>query len=131
MTSFQVCSNCAGSISATIKDDLHTLTVQFDCVPWFLQASDEDILQLARCDFGGDEPADRVGMFMADTNEQVADVFKLLELLNSRGRDRVGFEVHVNADQAEAWLAVHRPAVAAILRRDEHGPHGGVGLSSY
>jgi len=69
-------------IKATVHDDEWRYDVKFDALPWFQQASDEDILNLAKVDWGGDYEADGVAEFCEDTD---ANVKRLC-----RGRNRNG-----------------------------------------
>ena len=106
-------------IRAEVHTDDHRAEASFDAVEWFEQASDQDIIDLAGCSWGGDYPADDVAEFMADHDSNVADVFKFLETYN-RGpaRDRQGFECHVNSDDAIRWLKEHKPTLVPQLKRD-------------
>ena len=41
-------------IRAEVHSDDYAATAKFDAAPWFEQATDEAIEQLAKCDYGGD-----------------------------------------------------------------------------
>jgi hypothetical protein len=86
------------SIEAECHADDYVFTAKFNAVPWFKQAFDSEILKLAACDWGGDYPADAVAHFMSDIDSDIADMFGYL------GKKDVGFECHVDADPAMAWL---------------------------
>ena len=90
-------------IRAEVHSDDYAATAKFDAAPWFEQATDEAIEQLAACDYGGDYAADAVAEWSAKLFDAVADVFHYDELA------RCGFECHVNPDDAEAWIAANRP----------------------
>ena len=102
-------------ISAEVHTDCRTAEATFDATPWFLQASDHDIKELAECGWGGDYPADNVALYMQDLDANVSDVFDMLRLL--RKRSSVGFECHVDADQAMEWVGKERPALLETLKR--------------
>lgn len=93
-------------IKANVHSDDHVYTHDFDATPWFQQASDEELIELAKIDYGGDLAADQVALILED---QDAEIATLLEYC--RKKDEVGFEVHINQSQAEAWLKENRPAV--------------------
>jgi hypothetical protein len=88
-------------IKACITGDGSTVEVEFDAVPWFEQASDEEIEELAEIGWGGNYEADVVAEFVADT---VPSVRKVID----KG---AGFEVHVDVAQALRWLAEHRASL--------------------
>jgi hypothetical protein len=110
------------AIRAEAHSDDHIQEVEFDASPWFRQASDQEILDLAACDWGGDYPADGVAEFMSGQNPDLDALFGYLHSIhNLRSKtDCCGFECHVNSDDAIAWLKQHRPALAALL--DEETP---------
>lgn len=89
-------------IKAAITGDGTTVEVEFDAVPWFEQASDDEIEELAGVGWGGDYEADAVAEFVADTQPSVRKVI-------DAGK---GFEVHVNVADALHWLNEHRPSLA-------------------
>lgn len=43
-------------IKAEVHTDDHIYEVNFDAEPWFAQASDKEILEVAECGWGGDYP---------------------------------------------------------------------------
>jgi hypothetical protein len=96
----------AGRIRASLRIDdvdLCRLDVDFDAAPWFGVATDEQVQTLANCGWGGDYPADDVAGWMRRANREVDALFVLIE---ARG---AGYECHVDADDAIAWLGAHRP----------------------
>ena len=88
-------------IRATIHSDDYAAKADFDATPWLTTATDSQIEQLMKCDFGGDYAADAVAHWTRDG--RVAGVLRYAELAGT------GFECHVDADAAEAWIAKHRP----------------------
>ena len=90
-------------IRAEAHSDDRVFKARFDAGPWFAQAPDEEILALKECDFGGDYAADVVAQFAADSNEDVQDIFDYLALKNKH--EAMGFECHVNEEDALLWLA--------------------------
>jgi hypothetical protein len=103
------------TIPAEVHTDCHTAQARFDAEPWFNQASDQAILALAECGWGGDYPADEVAEFFSDTkrNKEVEDVFHTLRIL--RRKEDIGFECHVEEEPAMAWLRQNRPHMVTMI----------------
>jgi hypothetical protein len=106
-------------IRAEVHSDDHKLRANFDATLWFEQADDAEIAELANCNWGGDCAADAVAEFMADYEPSVAKVFAYLDLEPSNWGEPVGFECHVEAADARAWLKAHRSALYASLDEPE------------
>lgn len=96
-------------IRAECHSDDYVFEVDFDATAALSATSDAEWLELARCGFGGDYPADDVARAAAD---DVAGLETLFEYCASHD---VGFECHVEADDALAWLSEHRPALADVV----------------
>ena len=103
-------------IKAECHADDQVLRATFDATPWFEQASCEDIGKLAACDWGGDYPADEVAQFMAEQDGEVRKMFQYLDIVGN-----LGFECHVDRDDAIAWLRMFRHAVAALIESEDGG----------
>ena len=113
-------------IRAEAHSDDHARKALFDATKWFEQASEDDIKELAKCEWGGDYPADRVAEFMEqyDTAQwekatTVADVFDYLSAVNNDYREMIGFECEVDNIDALAWLKTHRPQIYESLTQNE------------
>lgn len=108
-------------IPAEVHTDCRTAEAEFDAEPWFQQASDEDILQLAECGWGGDQPADEVAEHFENEPgyENVTEIFTALHILHRK--TEVGFECHIEEEKAMTWLKEHRPYLHAILLNDQEG----------
>lgn len=107
-------------IKAEVHSDDHNIEVEFDAVPWFQQATDDEILDLAGCGWGGDYPADAVARFFSDSNsvgdalnQDIAGLFDYLEIIKNDPfkEDQSGFECHVDEASAMKWLETNRPAL--------------------
>lgn len=110
-------------IAASANSDDRHVEVHFDAAPWFQQASDREILELAQCEWGGDYPADYVAEHMAGHHAELKGMFDYISVAGTR-RDPVGFECWIDADDARAWLNRHRPhLIPVIVRMDEEGEH--------
>ena len=106
-------------ISAEAHSDDRACEVFFDATVYFVQASDEDLAKLAACGRGGDYPADEVAQFMAGRNKQLAELFKYVEIAHRV--KKIGFECHVNAEEAMVWLEENQPELAARIKEAADG----------
>ena len=106
-------------IKAECHSDDYAVEVSFDATPWFESASREELLELARCEYGGDYPADYLAADMAAdySHEGVTEMFAHLAVM-SHGREFVGYECHVDPEDAEKWLARNRPAVFWVIGKE-------------
>ena len=106
-------------ISAHAYSDDKLYEVTFNAAPWFAEADDEEILSLARCEWGGDYPADAVvhGMIDSFDSEDVAQLSSMMDYV-TRKKD-TGFECHVDEKDALAWLHMHRPALAEQIALEQ------------
>ena len=100
------------TIRATCYSDDHKVTVKFDALAWFQQATADNIKQLAECGWGGDYPGDWVAEFFADDATEA--VYEYIAF-RQKYDDGCGYECHIDANDAKAWLQANRPDVAAIL----------------
>jgi hypothetical protein len=98
------------TIQAEVHSDYRRHQVSFDALKWFEQAAEAQIVELARCGWGGDYPADEVAKFFEDENEAID---KLLD--HCRDSDESGFECQVDESDARVWLKEHRPQVLESL----------------
>lgn len=75
-----------------------------DVTAYFEQVSDDDILALASCGFGGDYPADAVAQWAAERDPRVQALFDYIAT-----RSDQGFECYVDAQSVMAWVRARRP----------------------
>lgn len=110
-------------IPAYCHTDDRRIEVKFDAAPWFKQASNDEITDLAACGFGGDYPADEVAIWTADHNDEVALMFKYIEAVTTP-RHAEGFECHVDEKSATTWVTKNRPylIVDGHVRMERWGP---------
>jgi hypothetical protein len=100
-------------IKAECHSDDRCVEIGFDATPGFENASDDKILALAEFGWGGDYAADDVAIYMADQSDGVKTMFNYLDL---RGRiETIGFECHVNEDNARKWISENRPLLTKSL----------------
>ena len=116
-----------GHISAEAHSDDHHVEVNFNAADWFETASDEAIIALAECGWGGDYPADAVADGLR--TKETAVLFDYIETnpQMSFSHDTVGFECNVNESDARAWIAKYRPE---LLTRLPEAPDADSGVAS-
>ena len=102
------------AVPAKCYSDDQLVEVKFDAAPWLKKATTKEILKLADCGWGGDLEADQVALDMAGKDNDIAFMFKYIEVRKRSGQD-IGFECHVQEDEALAWLNKNRPRVFAKL----------------
>jgi len=95
------------AIRAEVHTDDFAYTAKFDATPFFAQADAASIVALAKCEWGGDYPADDVARFFEDRPgyDDVTEVFA------DSSRRQSGFECHVHDADALLWLKENRPDV--------------------
>jgi len=112
-----------GSAEAEVHSDDHVHEVDFNAAAWFEKATEQEILDLVGCDWGGDYPADAVAEFMQTKDHRIRDLFDYLDRMNhgceTSGRDTVGFECHVDPDDAMEWLSQYRPDVLERIAKED------------
>jgi hypothetical protein len=87
-------------IKAECHSDDMKAAYRFDAVPYFRQATDQAIIDLASCNWGGDYPADDVAYHMlAIGHQNVTKMFTYLEIIRN-SKQNAGFECHVDAQSA-------------------------------
>jgi hypothetical protein len=103
------------TVRAEVHSDDHMHEVAFDAVEWFQQASDEEIIALAKIEWGGDYEADEVAKHFEDENEGIEALMSYC----CRSQNAVGFECSVGSEDALKWLKEHRPRVYEQLADEE------------
>lgn len=96
-------------IGASVCPD-HLSGADFNAVPWFAQASDREILALSRGRWRNSSDSDAVAVFMAAQDQRVAAVLDYARVVDA------GTVCEINAGEALAWLAIHRPTIARRAR---------------
>lgn len=104
-------------IRAEVHSDDRNVQRSFDAEPYFQQASDQTLVELARCGWGGDYPADEVALWAADENPDVAQVFSYLEIIagDRSKKNCCGFECHIDREDAHAWVQMNRPGAYLLI----------------
>ena len=102
-------------IEAEAHSDDRAVEVSFDAQDWFRDASPSQIIDLLTCDIGssglgGDYPSDQVAIDMGSKIDELADMFKYIELRNKI--EHIGFECHiVDYEAAIKYLCEQRPVI--------------------
>lgn len=95
-------------VRATAYSDDRIFEVSLLVAQWFAQASDKEILDLARVEWANEYAADQVALHFEETNDAMRSLLSYTR--NTQGRrNPVGFECQVNGDDAIQWLKLHRP----------------------
>jgi hypothetical protein len=103
-------------VAAYVHSDDYVFDATFDATPWFEQASDDEILALAKIGWKNDYEADEVARFVE--SERVEVVFDYCRRKQAQG-NTVGFEAEINPTSALEWLRQHRPHLSAKLEKSE------------
>lgn len=104
----------AGAIRAEVHDDNHAHEVSFFADTWFAQASDQEILELARCEWGNGAPADAVANFF-ENDPAITRMHEYISAHNSVSRDSIGYACNVDASDAVTWVKKNRPQLYVRL----------------
>jgi hypothetical protein len=102
-------------VAALVHDDDHRNAVTFDAAPFFRSADPDVILAIAWHEWTGSYEADRVAEEAAQYDPRVEALF----IVKPEG---VGFEVHVDPDDAIAFLTRNRPELAARVVENSEAP---------
>lgn len=103
-----------GSIRAEVHADDRVMEATFNAAAWFLAATADDIAALKNVGWRGDDLADKVAEFVADSEPDVKAVFDYVHL-TQQTRNQQGFECSVDPIEAMEWLKTYRPGVVAII----------------
>ena len=105
------------TVKAEAHSDDHNSTATFDAAPWLWKATENEIIALAKCGWGGDYPADVVAR--DSDHPLITRLFGYLNMVNStKTENKVGFECHVDEWDAIAWLKERRPEILEKLAHD-------------
>ena len=126
-------------IRAEAHSDDHNVEIEFDALRWFKQATDEEIVELAECGWGGHYPADAVAEYFDGKKNCTSRLFRYLEDIAEdwSKKDLMGFECHVNEEDAIKWLRKNRPAVLRCLAVEPDVellvvlPHPGLAMDTF
>lgn len=111
-------------IRAEAHCDNHAVEVKFNAIRWFEQATGPNILALCECGWGGDYPADAVAEFMAEHDTALESMFEYIFAYNKSHKDHIGYECHINSEDALKWLKDRMPDLALdmIVALPEYDP---------
>ena len=94
-------------VQAYVHANDYFFDASFDATPWFEQASDEEITELANANWTG-IAADKLARFAEGHSGLVNVVLDYCRRKDSQGQP-VGFSVEIHPGMALAWLEQHRP----------------------
>ena len=110
-------------VHATAHSDDRVIEITFDASPWLAQADEKELVELVKCGWGGDYPADIVVKYIADSNldEKAVELFTYLHIIKKlrSKKDCNGFECHVSEESALSWLEKNRPDMFASLKNKD------------
>ncbi|MDO8416547.1 MAG: glyoxalase superfamily protein [Agitococcus sp.] len=117
------------SIPAVVRTDDDHARANFNAIPWFIQASDAEILALQKEQWLCCQEADAVALYMEGgrTNDDVNQVFDYLALSNQTEHssdDLQGFEVYMEDGPVLRYCRAHRYALFVELVLNSFLPHG-------
>ncbi len=95
-------------IRAKITTDDDQYSTDFNAQRWFNKASDAELVGLAGVGWGGDYEADAVAHHSTDP-----EVKRILDYCQT---ESVGFEVHINEQDAIDWIRLSKPLVHDAIR---------------
>lgn len=107
------------TIYAEVHSDDWVVDAEFDAVPWFEQATDNEITNLADIGWRGDYAADAVAEHFDGIHGDVTFVMRYVASVK-HGRGNIGFECSVDAEEAMTWLEVNRPGLYKVLAEAEN-----------
>jgi hypothetical protein len=112
-------------VKATVHSDDREATATFDAAPWFEQATEDDILNLAREEYKYEATSDRVAEFMAARLGEVKEVMDYVGERNTRlkadGKEEEGFGCAVTEDDVLEWVEANRPYLLPKLAEIKEG----------
>lgn len=115
-------------VIAVLNADDGSRIVSFDAFPCLAEESWHFLSELVECGFSGDYAADQVARYMA-ASHYLPDGPRLKDAIEDIANRDVGFEVHVDSDEALLYLAEHRldwllhDVFTRIHARDEAQAH--------
>lgn len=109
-------------IAATAWSDDHVVEIRFDATKWFENASDLEIVELAREGWANGSTSDYVADFFR--YDETKDLFDYLEAKETVRRfdpfgEEVGYGCRVDSSAALDWVTAHR---MHLLLRLESSP---------
>lgn len=102
------------NIKANVHSDDWRHDVDFNAIDWFRHATDQEILDLARCDWQYDLPADRVAKHFEDTHPSISALME-----HCRKTKGCGFECSVDPEEAFSWVTLHRPHLLTLIQNPQ------------
>lgn len=96
-------------VHAEVHSDDRRAEASFDIRPILLQIEYGHLLDLARCDWGGGQPADDIALMAGKYDASVRNVMEYVS------RAPGGFECTINGERALEWLKEKRPDAWAWL----------------
>ncbi len=96
-------------VHAHVYADDYLFDAPFDAISWLEQASDEEILALAKINFGGGPEADVVAEWFSENLRRIEVVLEYCQHTTRGPGPIVGFTTEIHPEAAVEWIAKHRP----------------------
>lgn len=109
-----------GLIRAEAHSDDRVFEGAFFAEGWFIGATEEQIKNLVREEWGRCEEADDVAR-SAEKTPKVCRMFEYVHARSAGGGEQIGFECTINPKDAMAWLRRQRYGLWAQIVCEEHG----------
>jgi len=106
-------------VQSHVYADDYLFDATFDTIPWFEQAADEEILALAKTNFGGGPEADAVAEWFEKKLRRVEVVLEYCQHTTTGPGPIVGFTTEIDPKTAMAWIREHRPHLIDKLGNSE------------
>ena len=101
-------------VTARIHSDDYLFETTFDATDWLIQATESDIIQLAKEDWKACQTSDNIAYFARQTGSYLDELLTHCESLTDIGED-CGFWCDIDQQEARDWLSRNRPDIAAKL----------------
>ena len=104
-------------IQGFVYADDRLFDATWDATPWFVQAGDEELVALARINFGKGDEADAVVHFAADES-QVARVLEYCQHTTTGPGPIIGITTEIDPNAATKWLKDNRSHLLERLENE-------------
>jgi hypothetical protein len=105
-------------IPAEVYSDDHVVEVDFDALPWFEKATDDQITALAAEGWGAGSESDMVPEFCDDFDPEIKRLWQYISFGPKNYGEDVGTTCHVSSSKAMAWLKANRPELYKQLEKE-------------
>ena len=101
-------------INASLIDDHHHISIDFDSTLWFEQATDDQIVALGEVEWGNSDETDVVADYFFKKDEDVTKFFTCLGLMQEMG-NAGGFSCVISDVDAIKWVTENRSHLLVLM----------------